>query len=309
VRGPAAGPIALAAMGLMAAAKAFYTPAANSSLPNLVDPPDLPAAMAVAGSTWGVMAVLGSSLGGVISAWLSPYVCFGLVAVALAGAAMLSGGIRRPTQESIPTTPRPAFAAIGEALTYLRAKPKLMALVTVKSAVGVGNGLLVTFPLIALSFGAGPLGLGLLFMVRGAGVALGPVLFRRALNRPAWLLPGLALSMSAYSLAYLGVAVAHWFPLVLLGVFIAHAAGGGNWVMSNFALQQLVPDELRGRVNATDTMVAMIAVTASQLVVGVFVDSVDWRVLVGSCALTTLTYAIGWRLVTRRLDRPELGLA
>jgi MFS family permease len=309
VQGPAAGPIALLAVGGLAASKAFYTPAANSALPNLVDPPDLAAAMTLGGASWGTMAVLGSSLGGVISAWLSPYACFVIVAVALAFAAMLSAGIRRPTQEATAVTPRPAYAAIKEATVYLRAQPKLLALVTVKAAAGVGNGLLVTFPLIALSFGVGPRGLGLLFAVRGAGVIVGPFLFRRVLNRPRWLLPGLALSMAAYGVAYAGVALTYWFPLVLVGVFVAHLAGGGNWVMSNFALQKLVPDELRGRVNASDTMIAMLAVTVSQLVVGLFVDSVDWRVLVGCCALTTLTYAVGWRLVTRRLDRPELGMA
>lgn len=305
VRGPAAGPIALLGVGALAIAKAFYSPAASAAIPNLVDTKDLPSAMAVAGTTWGTMAIVGASLGGVLSGWFSAEFCFGLVAVGLIGSAILTWRVHRPMQEATPKGERPAFAAIREAMRYLRGEPKLLALVTVKSAVGLGNGVLTTFPILAAAFHVGPRGLGLMFAVRGLGALIGPILFRRMLNRPSWLLPGLALSMSAYGLSYLGVAVATWFPLVLLGIFLAHLAGGGNWVMSSYAIQMLVPDELRGRVNATDTMVAMLAVTVSQLMVGLFVDSISASVLIACCAVTTLTYAIGWRIVTRRFVDPD----
>ena len=151
---------------------------------------------------------------------------------------------------------------------YIRHRPRVLALVTVKSAVGLGNGVLTVFPLLAAVYGVGPVGTGLLFAARGAGALVGPILMSRVLTKRAWLLPGLALSMSLYGLAYLGVAVASWFPLVLLLVFVAHFAGGSNWVLSNFALQGEVPDRLRGRVFATDMMLATLAISVSQLVVG-----------------------------------------
>jgi MFS family permease len=305
VRGHLAGPIAAVAVAVLASAKAFYGPAANSALPNLVAPTELSAAMAVAGSTWGTMTVVGSSLGGVLASLLSPYVCFAAVAVLLAVSAALSWGIHQPTQVTQIETAQHADAwpAIREALGYLRRRPRLMSLVTVKAAVGVGNGLLVAFPLLALHYGVGAMGVGLMYAVRGLGSLLGPFVLRRVLNRTEWLLPGLSISMAAYGVAYLAVAAVDWFPVALLGIFVAHAAGGGNWVMSAYAIQRAVPDELRGRVGATDTMIAMIAVTASQLVAGMFVDSVDTRVLVAGCALTTLAYAGGWRVVTRRIER------
>lgn len=308
VRGPAAGPIALVAIAAVAVAKAFYSPAASSAIPNLVDREELPNAMAVAGTTWGTMAIVGSSLGGLLTAWFSAYVCFGIVAFGLLAAALLTWRIHRPMQQTVPDGARPAFLAIRQAMGYLRREPKLLALVTVKSAVGVGNGVLTTFPILAASvFHVGPRGVGLMFAMRGLGALVGPLIFRRVLNRPSWLLGGLALSMSAYGLFYLGVALAPWFALVLVCIFFAHLAGGGNWVMSSFAIQQRVPDALRGRINATDTMVAMLAVTVSQLVVGLFVDSISARILIACCAVTTLSYAIGWRLITRRLDSPAVS--
>jgi hypothetical protein len=200
-----------------------------------------------------------------------------------------------------PAEPTPPVRALREALGYIRRRPRVLSLVTVKSAVGVGNGLLATFPLLAAAFAAGPIGTGLLFAARGLGALAGPLVLRRLLVRQSWLLPGLAVSMAGYGLAYLGVAVSPWYALTLVLVVVAHFAGGGNWTMSNYALQLEVPDELRGRVFATDMMIATLAISVSLLVVGALVDVLPLRALIAGCAAATLLYAIGWRLVTRRL--------
>ncbi|MET8264178.1 MFS transporter [Micromonospora arida] len=296
--------LALVAIGVVAVAKAFYSPAAQAALPNVLEPHELAAGNAVAGSAWGTMTVVGASLGGVLSTAAGPYVCFWVAAAGLAMAAAIATRIRRPLQ-----APRDAdqpaqrtWSAVREALGYIGHRPRVLALVTVKSAVGLGNGVLTVFPLLAGVYGVGPLGAGLLFAVRGAGALVGPILMRRVLTNRAWLLPGLALSMSLYGLSYLGTSVVRWFPLVLLLVFVAHFAGGSNWVMSNFALQGEVPDRLRGRVFATDMMLATLAISVSQLAVALVVDSVDERVVLAGCGLITLVYAVGWRIATRRLS-------
>ena len=109
--------------------------------------------------------------------------------------------------------------------------------------------------------------------------------------------------MIAYGLAYLGVSVAPWFPLVLLLVVVAHIAGGGNWVCRTSRCRPRCPDELRGRVFATDMMIATLAVSVSLLVVGVLEGHVATRVLVFACGAVTLLYGIGWRLLTARVRR------
>jgi MFS family permease len=304
--------IAIAAVGSFAVAKAFYSPAAQAALPNVVEPSDLAAANALSGSAWGTMLVVGASLGGVVAALVGPYVCFGVTVLCLLASASLVWGIRRPLQQprSVDAVVPRAFAAVIEALRYIRSQPRVAALVTVKSAVGLGNGVLVAFPLLASSvYRIGELGTGLLFAARGLGALVGPLLFRWVLGRREWLLPGLAFSMGLYGLSYLGVAAAPWFALALPLVALAHVAGGGNWVMSNFALQAEVPDALRGRVFATDMMIATLAVAASQLVAGFFVDSVDPRVVVAVSGAVTLTYGIVWRLVTLRLLRRPMPAA
>jgi MFS family permease len=315
VRSAATAPLALVAVGAMAVAKAFYTPAATAALPNIVDPADLPAANTLSGSTWGTMTIVGASLGGVVGAAAGPYASFTVTAVCLLAGASLTALIRRPMQEPrehAGPPPRP-WHSLREALGYIGSRPRVRALVTVKSAAGLGNGVLIVFPLLAASHGAGELGAGLLFAVRGAGALVGPFVLRPVLRHRSWLLPALALSMGLYGAGYLGVAAAPWFPLVLVLVFVAHFAGGTNWTLSSYALQQEVPDQLRGRVFATDLMLATLAITVSQLAASSVVDHVAHWVILAGCGALTLTYAVGWRIATRRLapaaDPPPVGAA
>ena len=111
--------------------------------------------------------------------------------------------------------------------------------------------------------------------------------------------------MAGYGLAYIGAAASGWFALTLVLVVLAHVAGGGNWAMSNYALQQEVPDELRGRVFATDMMLATLAISASLLAFGALVDVVPVRPLIAGCAALTVVYAVGWGLAVRSVQRAD----
>lgn len=304
VRTPETAWLALLAISALAVAKSCYSPAAQAALPNVVSAAELPSANVFAGSAWGTMAIVGASLGGLLSAAFGPYACFWIAAAALLLAAGVTTLIRRPMQAPRDTTV-PALrtlAAIRETLVYIVRRPQVLALVTAKSAVGLGNGVLTLFPLLAGVYGVGAIGTGLLFAVRGAGAVVGPLLMRPVLNRRAWLLTALAASMSVYGLSYASVSLVTWFPLVLVLVFLAHLGGGSNWVLSNYALQAVVPDRLRGRVFATDLMLATLAISVSQLLVASVIDTLDTRIILAACGGVTVTYAIGWWLVTRRLD-------
>jgi MFS family permease len=296
--------VAPAAVAALAVAKAFYMPAVSAALPNMVEREDLAAANALTSSTWGTMAVVAASLGGLLTAVAGPYACFGITAGCLALAALLAWRIKRPTQVEREGAPTRTWGAIAEAMRYIVRRPRVASLVTVKSAVGLGNGVLTVFPLLAtVVYHVGSAGTGLLFGARGLGALLGPLLLRRVLAHRSWLLRGLALSMGAYGLMYLLVAATPWFWLAVLLIVVAHGAGGGNWAMSNFALQTEVPDTLRGRVFATDVMFATLAISISQLVVGAFVDRISPQLLIICCGATTLTYSVIWRLLTLRLVR------
>jgi MFS family permease len=310
VRSPNVAWLGPLAIGLAASAKAFYSPAAGAALPNLVPTADLPAANALGGSAWGTMLVVGASVGGLLSTAFGPYVCFAITVATLVGSAVLVGRIRVPMQLDRDATYSHPLRSIVEALRYIRSNPRVLSLVTVKSAAGVGNGVLGIFPVLAtVVFGVGPLGTGLLFAARGAGALVGPLILRRILSRRSWLMAGLAISMMMYGVAYLGVAVSPWFWLAVVLVALAHVSGGANWTLSNYALQMEVPDSLRGRVFSTDQMIATLAITFSLLVAGALTDHVNPRIPIALCASLTLVYGIVWRLATRRLLRGEAPAA
>ena len=81
-------------------------------------------------------------------------------------------------------------------------------------------------------------------------------------------------------------------------VFVAHFAGGTNWMLFNYALQGEVPDRLRGRVFAVDMMLATLAIAISRLGAAAVVDRVSERAILEGCGLITVVYAIGWRIAT-----------
>ena len=308
VRSAATAPLALVAIGLVAVAKAFYSPAASAALPNVVDPEDLAAANTVAGSAWGTMTIVGASLGGIVSSAFGPYVSFAVAAVSLvigvcADQPDPSSAAGRPGTPTVPA--QRAWPALIEALRYIGRRPRVRALVTVKSAVGLGNGVLTVFPLLAAAVRGGPARRR--SALRGTG--------RRGPGRSDADAPGAEPPV----LAAAGSGPLHERVRAGLPRGRVHRDGSRwcccwsssrtspaarNWVLSNYALQGEVPDRLRGRVFATDMMLATLAIAVSQLVAGAAVVDRRRADHPGRLRPITLAYAIGWRIATRRL-RPR----
>ena len=307
VRSEATAWIALVAIGVVAAAKAFSQPAGAAALPNLVDPEDLPTASVLAGASWGTMLAVGAALGGLVAGTLGTTACFVLDAVLLLLAAALTASTRRPfTDPSAPVRERrPVRQDVGEAVGYARRDSQVLALLTCKSGPAFGNGALSLFPLYgAAAFGLGPLGIGLMYSARGVGAVLGPVLMRRRGTDPARMHAVLAGSMAVFGLGYLALGVTTWLWLVLLLLVVAHAGGGANWVLSTYGLQAAVPDVLRGRVFSADYTLATLIIAGSQVVFGLLSDHVPARELLAGAGGVVLLYAGLWWLAARRVPPP-----
>ncbi len=311
VRTEATAWIALVAIGLVAAAKAFSQPAATAALPNLVDEADLATASVLNGASWGTMLAVGAALGGLVAGTLGYTACFVIDAALLLGAAVLTARTTKPFSD--PAVPvrerRPVRQDLAEAASYARHEKRVLALVTCKSGPAFGNGALSLFPLYgAAAFGLGPLGIGLMYSARGVGALIGPLLLRRRATDPTRLYGVLAGSMAVFGLAYLALGVTSWFWLVLLLLAVAHAGGGANWILSTYGLQTVVPDSLRGRVFSADYMLATLVIAGSQLVFGGLSGIVDARNLLALSGGLVLTYAGLWWLATRSLRSPVPSL-
>lgn len=307
VRTPGTVWVSLVAVGLVAGAKAFAQPAGAAALPNLVAAPDLALASVLNGASWGTMLAVGAAVGGLVAGTLGADACFVLDAVLLLTAAGLVARTRRPFSdpELAPRERRPAREDVAEAVRYARGEPCVLALLTCKVGVGIGNGALSLFPLFgAAAFGLGPLGIGLMYSARGLGALLGPLLLRRRASEVSGLFGVLPASMAVFGAGYLALAVAPGFGLVLLLLVVAHAGGGANWILSTYGLQATVPDVLRGRVFSADYALVTLVVAASQVVFGLLSDVVAARELLAASGAGVLLYAGGWRLATRGLRLP-----
>ena len=85
--------------------------------------------------------------------------------------------------------------------------------------------------------------------------------------------------MALWGVAYLVVGVSPGLVLAALAILIAHMGGGTQFTFSNYGLQELTPDRMRGRVFALDFGLDTLAIAVSALVVGALAQVVPVRVL------------------------------
>jgi MFS family permease len=294
--------------GAITALGAIFGPASTAALPNLVDQDDLATANVMAGATWGTMLAIGSAVGGLVVARFGREAGYVGDAASFFVSAALVIRIRRRFSE-----PREGhhehpglFQATREAIRYARNDSRVLAMLAVKGGFGVGGGVVALLPVLAFTvFHAGDRGTGILYGFRGLGVFLGPFLVGR-LARPDDLRPlfwGITASFAVYGLSY---AVVPWMPGIYLSgalVMFGHFGGGGQWTLSSYALQVIVPDHVRGRIFAFDEALITLTLAVSATVAGLIADVVSVKVVMLGLAGVMLLYTVVWTLATGRVRR------
>jgi MFS family permease len=310
------GPVVLAfvAQGLISALGAFFLPASQAALPNLVDPDDLPLATVMLSSTWGAMLAIGAALGGLFTVAFGREAAFAADAASFAVAAALIAAVRRPTQERAADAPRPRVRPLAdtvEALRYARHHPLVAALLGSKMGFGLASGTLGMLALVATErFGAGDRGTGLLLGARGAGVLAGPFIARRLVGRgTGGILLACGLAGLVYGAGYLVVATATLLPLAAAGVLVAHLGGGAQWTLSTYGLQTVTPDRIRGRIFAADFALLTLTMSASLLVAGAVAEATGPELPTLVLAGVACAWGIVYLTLTRRLRAADVVTA
>lgn len=302
--------IAIVALGGVAGAKAFYSPAASAALPNLVDREDLPTATVLNGATWGTMLAVGAGLGGLAATVIGPHWCFVIDAASFLLSGFLTWRTTRPFGEDRRHVPRAGVRAdLRATVDYARSDHRVIGLLGCKAGPSIGNGAIAMYPVFVASVygfdgddvsGA----VGILFAARGIGALLGPIVGRRVIARnERYLWSVLGAWMVVFGLGYMAFAVSTWLWLGAAIVVVAHLGGGGNWILSSYGLQTIVPDYVRGRVFSVDYMISTVVIALSQLTAGLLADRVDPRRVSFGLGSLVLLYAVGWLFATRRFRR------
>ncbi len=303
---------------------AFFEPARSAALPSVVAPRDLVAANAISSVTWSAMLTLGAAIGGPITALFGTDAAFVIDSLTYLVSALLVWGLRLPERPPRPKTPLTLAKALGvtdtlEGLRYVRRRPRVMALLLVKSAWGLGGGILTLLPVFGekifrVSLGAGiggaALGMSVLFAARGIGTAVGPVLMRRFHGETREQMQRtIGVSFVVGGVFYVLFGLAESLTLALLWLAIAHMGGSVLWVFSTVLLQSTVEDDFRGRVFAAELMLMTLAMAASNYATGVALDrfQISPRVATVAIGLFFVLPGVLWVLTRRWWDRAPGG--
>jgi len=181
-----------------------------------------------------------------------------------------------PTTETSPTgRPRNGWQDFWHGVRYMCTRPYVLRLLSVKAwSAGIGGGLMVLFALFAEGiFQAGAMGLGSLYMARGLGATLGPLLARRLIGEtPEAMLRTISVAFGISASFHLAFAYMPTLWLAAAALFLATMAANVLWVLSSTLLQLSVPDAYQGRVFATDFALLTVVMSVSTFVTGWSLD-------------------------------------
>jgi MFS family permease len=293
------------AQGGVTALGAFFGPASQAGVANLVEEEDLAVATAMMSATWGAMLAVGAAVGAGFTVVFGRNAAF----VADAGSFVLAGlllvSIRTPMQadrgKAASTTRMRPLKDTAEALRYARRHPTILALLGSHVGFALGAGIVGMLAVLAEQrYHAGDGGIGLLLTARGIGVLLGPLVIQRLARRGVHgVLLACGVASIGYGVFYLGVSASPWIGVTFVLVMLAHLGGGAQWTLTTYGLNLLTPDELRGRVFAAAFALVTLAMSISLVIAGVLSGIIGPGWTIAAIATLNASWGVGFLIVTR----------
>jgi MFS family permease len=296
----------------------FYDPARKASVPNLCSREELILANALSGATWSIMLAFGAALGGFVTylfGWETAIIID--ASTFLVSALMLLGldlphyppaKKERPTWHDLT-----GITDLREGVTYVARHKEVAILMLVKSGWALSGGILVLLTVFGEQvFSTGGAGgkSGVLYSFRGIGAAIGPILAwhyfgetRRDMYRSISF--SFFIASGSYILFSMAPSLLWAIPCVLVG----HLGGSIQWVFSTTLLQQIVPDQFRGRVFAAEMALLTLVLSLSTYFTGLGLDhGVDPRLLTMRLALVFLLPGTFWTIYLK-INKGRIGKA
>ncbi|HEY4136171.1 MAG TPA: MFS transporter [Alphaproteobacteria bacterium] len=238
---------------LFGAARAFYTPALQSLLPNLVPNEEYPNAIAWNSSTSKIAIITGPAAGGLLFGYFGPEAVYGICALLYLVATLMFFTIPTTTQNRRGKEP-PSWRSLMAGFHYIRNKPVVLGAMTMDMFAVLFSGLPAMLPIYARDIlHMGPEGLGFL----RSGPAIGGLVSALALTQiPAMRRSGLVLfvSLSLFGLATLIFAYSTLFIVSMAALILLGASDVISVYIRLTLIQMLTPDEMRGRVSAVNSV-------------------------------------------------------
>ena len=286
--------------GVMMVLHGAYMTAERAALPNIVEENELATANALDAATWSTALATGAFLGGLVVAKYGVDVAFIIDSITFLVGALILIPLRIPQNVSAEMRGpifKTAYGNIKAGYVRLISEPRLKRIVFAKTTWNLaGGGLAAVFLVIAgsrMSPDRVAADIGLLFMARGIGTGIGPILARKYLvNKDRWpALVGILVCVSGLFYLLIGLTLFENLYLTIFLIIIAHSASGANWVLSTILTQQWVEDEMRGRVFSIDMLLMAVSFSISTYAAGWLIGNTDMSLNLGiiwfACAMIT----------------------
>jgi MFS family permease len=284
----------------------FYFPTRNAILPDVVSRAELGAANAISAATWSTMLALGAALGGLVAGLWGNQPAFVIDALTfIVSAYFISRVVYQPitSLESSDKTVWGTLQQYLDGLRYLRQDLDVLLITLHKPAIA----LLITtgFQVIQVRIAeqvfiigkGGGISLGIMYGVVGIGTGLGPIMARYFTgDRDKGLRTAIIIG---YLLAAVGLLIAsplYNFYILQIGILLRGIGAGTVWVFSTQLLLQLVPNQVRGRVFATEYAIFTLMSAISAAVTGPAMDIIGISGLLAWMAGLSLLPMLLWLL-------------
>ena len=298
------------AQGGIAAVGAFFGPASQAAIVNLVEPDDLATATAASSSVWGAMLAIGSGLGALVASQFGRGVAFELNAASFLVAGALIARVRGKTSQRAAGTPRARMRPIAdsiEAVRYAQSNRYIKAFLLSKAGFGLGTGVVGLLAVLAKRrFSSGDGGIGVLLFARGMGVLMGPWFVRFANRRGlSGVVACCGIGALVYGFGYLLVSWSTALAFAAVAAFIAHLGGGAQWSSVVFGIAKTAPDEVRGRIGAADFALVTLSMSISLGLAGWASSHFGPVSTIRVLAIVQLSWGALFLYLTRDLRREE----
>ena len=274
---------------LINSTSAFFMSSKAAILPGISrSSHELVQANAMGQTTWGLMLSVGGLLAGLVVSVYGFQTAFIINSVTYFVSAYFVRriAIANPYGEANHSHRAKGFTAsfrntwldFRKGVSYILKDRFITALLLVKPGWAIGGGAILTLYTVFAKdvFKVGDEGIGILFMSRGIGVLLGSLLGSLVLSRLKQLniLIIIALIFGLYGVFYGAFSMMTSFFLAAVMIVIATIFSSNLWLFSRTTLQEIVPNELRGRVFAHDEGLSELFMMFSALGAGWALNSV-----------------------------------
>lgn len=297
--------IIFALLATFGTARAFFGPAVQSLLPNIVPPNMLANAIALNSSAWQLATILGPVAGGLLYG-ISPLAAYGSATGLLVLAALLATQIPRPDQHR-ESEPR-SWDTILAGFRYIWKEKIVLGAISLDLFAVLLGGATALLPVYARDIlDVGPVGLGMLRAGPGIGaIAVALWLTTHSIKDHAGLYMFLFVGVFGAMTAVFGLSTIPWLSIAALILL------GGADMVSVYVRETLIqlwtPDRLRGRVNAVNMVFIGASNELGEFRAGVMAAFIGAKVTVVAGGIGTLVIAAAWARLfpdlrkARRLD-------